>query len=427
MINTKIHNNQFAFKLNKERIEIFVITILGIFSFSFYFFDPSFSAFGNIFKSVVIYSFVFALLLLEGFKIRISLPLILLFTYLCIYNYSGIFSLIDFDYADFFFSGVNILFFFAIIYKRMKGSILLKTFDNIIFIFILVNFLSLFFWILIFLNIDIPYKLISLGGRGFFYRNYFNLAIFNDYGSNLVGTFKVFRLCGIFEEPGILGTYAGILLAFDFLFFPKKKTRKIILLIYGFLSLSMAFFVFLIFIFLYFICKKPVKSIVFMLIFIILFTLFISIIPNPIKDFLNYKIIGRFSIDKETGKFIGDNRYRLYHDKFQNYIKYDANNYQLLFGNGKDTNMRKEAGFSSYVKYIYESGYIGFLIMITFLAYLLIYNPIKYKKTKVILLTILPILSIYQYRTGIGFLTIIYSACLYYKLKNEFRANYKLK
>ena len=98
-----------------------------------------------------------------------------------------------------------------------------------------------------------------------------------------------------------------------------------------------------------------------------------------------------------------------------------------MFGNGKNSNMRKEANFSSYAKDIYESGCIGFLIMISFLAYLLIYNPIKYKKTKLILLTILPILSIYQCRGGIGFLTIIYSTCLYYKLKNEFRVNYKLK
>lgn len=415
MISTEKYGKQFTFRLNKERIEIFIITVIGIFSFAFYFFDPSFSVFGKIINSVVIYSFLFILLFLEDFKIRISLPLILLFIYLFIYNYSGVFSSVDFDYADFFFSGVNILFFFAIIYKNIKGNVLLKVFDNIIFIFILVNFSSLFFFVLIFLNINIPYELVNLGGRGFLYRNYFNLAIFNDYGLYLAGHFKVFRLCGIFEEPGMLGTYAGILLAFDFIFFPKKKIRKNILFIYGFLSFSMAFFIFLFCILFYFANTKFTRT----TIIIASFLLISLILPEEFKNLLDVRIINRFRLDKETSMFVGDNRYRMYHYRFQKYIKYNANNFQLLFGNGKDTNAAEEAIFASYAMYIYEIGCIGFLIMISFLAYFLIYNPIKYKKTKIILLTILPILSFYQARGNIDFLIIIYSICLEYKLKNE--------
>lgn len=399
--------------LNKENLEIFIISIICIFSFNFYFFDPCFSVFGRIIKTIILYSFVFILLFLEDFKIRITLPLILLFIYLFIYNYSGIFSNIDFSYKDIFFSSAHLLLFFAILYKRMNGNIFLKVFEYVIFIFILLNFLSLFFYILIFFNINVPYELINLGGRGFLYRNYFNLAIFNDYSVYLAGPFKVLRLCGMFEEPGMLGTYAGILLAFDFIFFPKKKSRKIILVIYGLLSLSMAFLIFLTFIFLYLLHEKSAKTIIVILIFILLIVLFL---PIELKSVFQSVVAERFLIDKETLRFKGDNRYTVYYKAFQNYIRYDVNTFQFLFGNGKCTNV-KEVRFASFARYIYEAGYIGFLIMITFLAYFLIYKPIKYNKINILLLTILPILSIYQSRGDISFDIVLCIFCLDYKLK----------
>ncbi len=415
MIGIEKDIKQSFFTLNKVNIEVFIISIISIFSFKFYFFDPHFSVFGGMMNKIILYSFVIILLFLEDFKIRITLPLILLFVYLFIYNYSGVFSNIDFSYRDIFFSYIHLLLFFAILYKRMNGNIFLKSFDYVINIFILLNLFSLFFYILlVFLNINISYELINLGGRGFLYRNYFNLAIFNDYSIYLAGPFKVLRLCGMFEEPGMLGTYAGILLAFDYIFFPKKKIRKIILVTYGFLSLSMAFFVFLTFIFLYLLHNKSVKIIIIAVVFILLIVFFL---PTELKDVFKSAVAERFFIDRESLRFVGDNRYILYHGRFQDYIKYDANTFQLLFGNGKGTNI-KEIRFASYARYIYESGYIGFLIMITFLAYFLIYRPIKYNKINILLLTILPVLSIYQSRGDISFHIMLCIFCLDYKLKN---------
>ena len=403
----------------KDKIEIFIITIIGTFAFSFYFFNPSFFYPGRIIQSIVIYYLLFILLYLENFKVQITIPLIILFIHLFIYNYSGIFNWNSINLSNLFFSGTNILLLFAISYKRMKGEIFLKAFNNIVFIFILCNIFSLLIYIIIvILNINLPYELINLGGRGFIYRNYFHIAIFNDYAVYQAGIYKVLRLCGIFEEPGMLGTYVGIIMIFDFIFFPNKKNRKIILLIYGVLTLSMAFYSFLFFISTYLLFqKKGLKITVITLIFVLIIVL---CIPSEIKNVFEINLIQRFYFNRETLRFEGDSRYTLFYNKFQNYIKYYSNNWQILFGNGKGSNSEhSEARYSAYYGIIYEEGYIGFFNILIFLFYFFIYRPIKNNKSIVLLLTVPLILSIYQGRTSADFLMVFHCICLDYKLRMD--------
>lgn len=222
------------------------------------------------------------------------------------------------------------------------------------------------------------------------------------------------RLGGMFEEPGMLGTFSGILLAFDILFFPKKITRKVILSIYGILSLSMAFYIFAAFIGLYLLRKHFKKVMIYVLLFSVLAVLFT---PPPIKEAVQVTILNRFTIG-ENGWLEGDNRYSIYADQFNTYFN-NANTYQILFGNGIGSNNNEGAHFATYQGYIYEAGILGFFLMFIFLSYFLLYLPFKYKRKDILLLTILPILSIYQGRQSVDFLTLLICFCLVYILRNQ--------
>lgn len=405
---------QDLFVVNKDKVKIFFVTAVVLFSISFFFFDPSFSPFGRAIQSLVIYGSIFLLLILDGFKLKLTLPFFVLFSYLFILNYSRVGDLSAFSYSNLIFSGTNILLFLAITYKRFKGEIFLRSFDIIVYLFVLLNIFSLIFYISIFLNIYTPYDLINLGGRGYFYRDYFNLAIFTDYTIYPFGPYVIPRLGGMFEEPGMLGTFSGILLAFDILFFPKKITRKVILSIYGILSLSMAFYIFAAFIGLYLLRKHFKKVMIYVLLFSVLAVLFT---PPPIKEAVQVTILNRFTIG-ENGWLEGDNRYSIYADQFNTYFN-NANTYQILFGNGIGSNNNEGAHFATYQGYIYEAGILGFFLMFIFLSYFLLYLPFKYKRKDILLLTILPILSIYQGRQSVDFLTLLICFCLVYILRNQ--------
>lgn len=81
------------------------------------------------------------------------------------------------------------------------------------------------------IGLSIPYSYVDRGG-GIGWLNYKICYLMNDRGS--------IRLCGLFEEPGWYGTWAAFFLCAEDLNF--RNTGNIILLIAGFLTLSLAFF-----------------------------------------------------------------------------------------------------------------------------------------------------------------------------------------
>ena len=197
-------------------------------------------------------------------------------------------------------------------------------------------------------------------GIGFSEVNYYSE---NQLGARYVkwGIFAIFkggtnlRLCGIFNEPGALGTLCAFL--FIATYSASKLWQKALLLITGMCTYSLAFYIL---IFMFVACYVLKKSI-FNLTWLILLPLLFLQLPNI--DFGSERInrfTQRFEISEEKG-LEGNNRSsELYDYEFSKLVQ----NAQIIYGYGVgypvvtfDTH-----GTSSYKRYIVDLGFIGFTI-----------------------------------------------------------------
>ena len=183
---------------------------------------------------------------------------------------------------------------FLLLPDNMKKRI----FDFFYRMFLAVAVVSVLVWLCYFLGINIGfqrelyYSQRDVGWTYYYYR-WFIFAIFNSQ--------TIFRLCGVFNEPGALGTLCGLL----FVCGGKKAKRweKIVLLVTGTLTFSLAFFLIVFAYEAIKICLKNPRSIIFVALFVALF------LAIPHIDFHNELLnqtAARFTIT-ESG-LSGDNR-----------------------------------------------------------------------------------------------------------------------
>lgn len=219
---------------------------------------------------------------------------------------------------------------------------------------------------------------------GKYYEQYFGGLLI------IVPSTNEIRLCGIFDEPGVVGTFAALILAADGLKF-RMRIRNFIILLGGILSLSMAFYILLFGIIMmraYFNgYKKFIKIVLVILIGVILF----FSIETDNKYVLQVK--SRFVTEDELA--IKDNRTSSSFDtEYQSFL--NSNNISKWLGNGLEANIKNEKtyGGSSYKNLIYNFGIVGFIIYIGWIvqAELLLFG---FNKKHLIFLAIF-LLSIYQ-------------------------------
>lgn len=165
------------------------------------------------------------------------------------------------------------------------------------------------------------------------------------------------RLCGVFNEPGGMGTICGLLIALTFSIAQKKDI--FLIFVAGCLTQSAAFFC-IVCLVLVFYCLK--KDIVFGIFLIALLINIIFLIPylNFDNDWLN-NLVQRFAF--VDGHFVGDNRTTAGFDYFfHNFVNSDA----VFFGYG-DGFDAYERGNSSYKEYIVKYGVVGFCGLVIYL------------------------------------------------------------
>ena len=225
-------------------------------------------------------------------------------------------------------------------------------------------------------SVFLPFSLVDYytGEHGDLYANFgvsYILVRMND----------TFRLCGMFNEPGLMGTMGALTVIAD-----KMKLNKgnIIIVIASFLTFSVAFFILITF---YILAKGIIernKKIILITPVLILSFLFLSQIEFENSNLSHF--FNRFSF--EDGNFAADTRV---HDELQllwNKVCSDSN--LLWFGMGKIPS----TGSSSYKITIVKHGLIGFsLIFLPMIVGCL--KLIKQNKNS-ILLVLSFILSIYQ-------------------------------
>ena len=190
------------------------------------------------------------------------------------------------------------------------------------------------------------------------------------------------RLCGIFNEPGGLGTVCALLFIARFKY--SRKWEKAILLLTIFFTFSFAGYL-LVFLFLaMYMVKQNWKNMIFLLLFAFLF------VKIPKIDWKNEMLnvtAQRFSIT-ENG-LAGDNRTDMkFKRSYEKYLHTD----HVWFGYG--ANYVISGNEASYRRYIVQFGIVGFFLI----AFTWLFSSVLYAKRNkdCLLLIIFFMISIYQ-------------------------------
>ena len=193
-----------------------------------------------------------------------------------------------------------------------------------------------------------------------------------------------YRFLGVFEEPGVVGTAAALILVADKI--NLKENQNKLLFLYGVISFSLAFYGLIILYVIFFKVKK-IKNII----TIVLSLLFITFYAIN-NDFFKSLIISRLAIDPKTG-FAGNNRATDYLNyMFEQWLSlFDLR--VFLFGFNDVIN----DGYSSLKQIPVEKGLLGIIVLSLFMFYLSLRNKVSKGRTKSLILVFLIFLaSLYQ-------------------------------
>lgn len=185
---------------------------------------------------------------------------------------------------------------------------------------------------------------------GIYYEQYFGGIILCRSGGRQV------RLCGIYDEPGVVGTFAALLLAQKGIK-TKINITNICLFISGFFSFSLAFYIlFIIEICLYAFFRGIRWMTIVISIGIMVSFMFFNINTN--NEYIN-SIRRRFDLSQKT--IFVDNRTSSSFDvEFEDFFKNGGKDLWLGFGVSASDENKLTTGSSSYKNLIYDYGLIGF-------------------------------------------------------------------
>lgn len=226
-----------------------------------------------------------------------------------------------------------------------------------------------------------------------------------------------YRICGIYNEAGLVGTVCSLFLTADKFQF-KRKWDNVILLVGGFLSFSMAFyFMVIVYYALVNLGKHKLKNAIALSSIIILFFVFMNFeFSNPALSSLQ----ARLQITQEG--LVGDNRTNERFDAIYSSIYDDPTALFIGYGMGEIGAIQRNLLLdgSSYKCLIYDYGYIGFGLFIIWIFYAV--NIFKGQKNNlnIFILLFMYIINIYQRPTMFypAYLIILIGGCCKMSEKN---------
>jgi hypothetical protein len=326
---------------------------------------------------------------------RVSLhpTIILLWVFFLLLNASKFFlSSLTLQYT-LWFTGLPVVIALAMLFA-LKRDTIDDLFGSLSWIVIIATIPGVIVWFALVAGINLPYGLIALSGRGELYRSYSGLAIVGDYSLLNIGGITISRLCGMFEEPGLLGSVLGVFLAIDAVFFPgRHSARKLLLASFGILTGSLAFFVMLSFVAVHFIFATGARiGRTLLAIAVVTAILSTSAVASQAAQLF---FLGRLEFNSDRGVY-GNNR-AVYSERFTADYLPRANVSRVLLGNGPSSNSENaEAGFSSYLSLVYENGVIASVLLLGFLTYFAVLPLVYWRSPLSFLVLFGPFLSLYQ-------------------------------
>lgn len=277
---------------------------------------------------------------------------------------------------------------FVLLPNRVKGT----TYRCFAWVFALSLVPAIVVWVLSVAGVEVPWSYLYakrldadylLGGGGSYYRQYFGSVVRGNGLWTFANGSTVFRLHGLYEEPGVVGTVAGLLLVAGGLRF-KGRPENVILLLGGLMSFSLAFFAI---VYASLLWRKPMFTIAATVLLVALATTLDLSSKVPL---LRLVLFDRLAFSQ--GSIAGDNRVTpLFSALYEEFWRADL--YTKLFGSSQDISTVVDTGAFSYKVLIYQYGLVGFVGLLTALSVALL--AISRESQSLVLLGVL-LLSIYQ-------------------------------
>ncbi len=252
------------------------------------------------------------------------------------------------------------------IYVMLPRSIKVKSYIYFTNAFVVLLIVPIIIYFLVHIGISIPYTTIISpedlkASSGIYYRIY---PLASQWMGQWSTAYYSLRMCGIYNEPGVVGTFCALLLCGDN-FRLKNNYKNIILLVGGILSFSLAFYAIIL---VYFFCKVASikqKYALMIIIFILAYVVFLNI------HFDNYAIT-RFQerLQFTSTGLSGNNRTNAAYDSiFNRFFEQDIITILLGKGNGAIEGIMVDqiVDGASYKNLIYDFGILGFLGQIVWL------------------------------------------------------------
>lgn len=241
---------------------------------------------------------------------------------------------------------------FGTITNLCVATLLLTDNDFIIIVFdkfrkifsVVIGISLLVFILVIFFKIALPYQILeplNSNKNEVYYHAYPFLTMYYSYGIPLL------RFCGLFDEPGVVGTISGALLVLSR--FDLKDKYNIPILLSGLFSASL-FFIAICFLYIIIVAKGKYKfmGVIFFLILLIIASK-IELTQDLIVDRLVY----------EDGGFAGDSRSSHLSETWYNNFIHSSS---IYFGLGNNAHMIHNEGGCSYKDLIIDYGIIFFVL-----------------------------------------------------------------
>lgn len=213
------------------------------------------------------------------------------------------------------------------------------------------------------------------------YRHYFG-CVFRE---NIYNITRIKQLCGIYDEPGLAGTTAALLLVANKFNFQKNKMNWV-LVIGGIMTMSLAFFMICAIYYVAFLFFTKDKKKLYTILGVGVATTVLLMVLNN-NDIFQRNVLARLSIDM---LFNNNRTSEAFDALFGAFI--NSNNIWFGYGNGNPIFNTVDA--SSYKVLLFNFGIIGFVLIVGWFAFWG-YSKSRKNIDALILATVF-ILSIYQ-------------------------------
>jgi len=405
------------FKLSNANICVFLMTMLVFLDMTPYFVWAQVSGLGyKIYTSTILITTVFMLFVVfnkklvfgkapdldSKFKIyapffAVSFGIVLLFFYKVLF--SGVVggTIQEFNF------GMLCIHIGLMAFCLQDNVSLRRVFLNVKTIFAITLIPSVIIFFLLMIGIELPYQIISADmgkvAEGQSYRLYFGVS------TMLQGfTDQAHRLCGIYNEPGFVGTVGALFLIGDKI--TLKKWQNVVILVASLCTFSLAFIImFLVGLVLHVLLSKQNKKKSIMRIGVVIAILlgYFTFLGLPLDSNTELgKMQQRLDFTEEGIE--GDNRMNEYSDAaYDEFLKSDFKT--VMLGYGKDSRKVPGTNYSiwqkahSYKEFIFNFGVIGLVILLAFFAFALFFkyrNINSIAKRDITVFALVFLISIYQ-------------------------------